>query len=147
MNYSALLEKDDDDYRALGVTHVWNGLISSINIDNTFSFPNDWMLNIFTYICPYTATGCSQTKATWFQNLLVEKKFLRDKSLSVAFVAKDIFKTQWTKKTAYGGINHRTQFKEYDDNRRICIDISWKFNATSNRYKGSHAGQSERGRL
>lgn len=147
MNYSALFEIDDDDYRALGVTHVWKGLISSFNIDNTFSLPHDWMLNFFTYISPYTATGCSQTKATWSQDFYVEKKFLRDKSLSVAITTRDIFKTQWTKKTAYGGINHRTQFKEYDDNRRICIDISWKFNATHSRYKGSHAGQSERGRL
>lgn len=27
------------------------------------------------------------------------------------------------------------------------IDISWKFNATRSRYKGSHAGQEERNRL
>ena len=31
--------------------------------------------------------------------------------------------------------------------RNICIDLSWKFNATRSRYKGSHAGQSERNRL
>ena len=33
------------------------------------------------------------------------------------------------------------------DTRRIGIDLSWKFNATKSRYKGSHAGQSERNRL
>ena len=49
--------------------------------------------------------------------------------------------------TAYGGINVRTQFKEYRDSRRFGIDISWKFNTTDSRYKGSHAGQSERNRL
>lgn len=147
MDYSACFEFDDDDYKALGVTHVWNGLITSFNLDNTFSLHNDWMLNFFTYIGPYCATGCSQTKATWKQDFFVEKKFLRDKSLSVAITARDIFKTQWRKMTAYGGINHRTRFKEYDDDRRICIDVSWKFNATGSRYKGSHAGQSERGRL
>ncbi len=49
--------------------------------------------------------------------------------------------------TAYGGINVRTQFREYRDSRRIGINLSWKFNATKSRYKGSHAGQSERNRL
>ena len=47
----------------------------------------------------------------------------------------------------YGGINIRTQYREYKDSRRIGIDFSWRFNATRSRYKGSHAGQSERNRL
>jgi hypothetical protein len=50
-------------------------------------------------------------------------------------------------RVAYGGINFRTQYHEYQDKRRVGIDISWKFNATRSRYKGSHAGQDERNRL
>ena len=61
--------------------------------------------------------------------------------------ANDILHTQYKEMTAYGGINIRTHFREYDDNRRVGIDVSWKFNATRSRYKGSHAGQSERDRL
>ena len=49
--------------------------------------------------------------------------------------------------TAYSGINMRTQFRQYNDSRRIGIDLSWRFNATRSRYKGSHAGESERNRL
>jgi hypothetical protein len=49
--------------------------------------------------------------------------------------------------TAYSGINVRTQFQQYNDLRRFGIDLSWKFNATKSRYKGSHAGQAERNRL
>jgi hypothetical protein len=72
---------------------------------------------------------------------------LKDKSLSVAILANDILHTQYTERTAYGGINIRTEYREYKDSRRIGIDLSWKFNATRSRYKGSHAGQSERNRL
>jgi hypothetical protein len=46
-----------------------------------------------------------------------------------------------------GGLAIRTQYHEHQDKRRFGIDISWKFNATRSRYKGSHAGQSERNRL
>ena len=86
-------------------------------------------------------------KTTGFINLRLSKQFLKDKSLSVAILANDILHTRYIEMTAYGGINVRTQFKEYRDGRRIGIDLSWKFNTTRSRYKGSHAGQSERNRL
>ena len=98
-------------------------------------------------LTPYNEQGCSQTKTTGGINLRLSRQFLKDKSLSVAIIANDILHTRYTEMTAYGGINVRTQFKEYRDTRRIGIDLSWKFNATKSRYKGSHAGQSERNRL
>ncbi|MDD7660878.1 MAG: outer membrane beta-barrel protein, partial [Bacteroidales bacterium] len=85
--------------------------------------------------------------ATGFTNLRLIKQFLKDRSLSVAILANDILHTQYTKRTAYGGINIRTQYREYKDSRRVGIDLSWRINATKSRYKGSHAGQSERNRL
>ena len=79
--------------------------------------------------------------------LTMNQALLKDKSLSVAILANDIFKTNYMERVAYGGINIRTQYHEYQDRRRFGIDISWKFNATRSRYKGSHAGQDERNRL
>ena len=86
-------------------------------------------------------------KTTGFVNFRLNKQLLKDKSLSIAILANDILHTQYTEMTAYSGINIRTQFRQYNDSRRIGIDLSWKFNATKSRYKGSHAGQSERNRL
>ena len=91
--------------------------------------------------------ACSQTKATGGINLRLSRQFLNDKSLSVAILANDILHTRYTEMTAYGGINVRTQFRQYNDSRRIGINLSWKINATKSRYKGSHAGQCERNRL
>ena len=147
MNYSADFYFNNRDLEAIGIKHKWNGLGTYFNLDNTLSLPRDWLLNIRMELTPYNEQGCSQTKTTGGINLRLSRQFLKDKSLSIAVLANDIFHTRYIEMTAYGGINVRTQFKEYRDGRRIGIDLSWKFNATKSRYKGSHAGQSERNRL
>ena len=147
MNYTTNFYFVDEDNKALGITHNWNGLLSSFMLDNTLTLPHSWLFNLQANFSPYQESGCAQTKASGFVNLCIGKQFLRDKSLSFALVVNDIFHTNYIKMTAYGGISVRTQFKEYRDSRRFGIDISWKFNTTDSRYKGSHAGQSERNRL
>ena len=147
MNYTASFFFNNRDLEAIGITHKWNGLGTYFNLDNTLSLPHNWLLNIGMELTPYNEQGCSQTKTTGGINLRLSRQFLKDKSLSIAVLANDIFHTRYIEMTAYGGINVRTQFKEYRDARRIGIDLSWKFNATKSRYKGSHAGQSERNRL
>ena len=147
MNYSADFYFNNRDLEAIGIKHKWNGLGTYFNLDNTLSLPHDWLLNIRMELQPYNEQGCSQTKTTGGIDLRLSHQFLKDKSLSVAIFANDIFHTRYIEMTAYGGINVRTQFKEYRDARRIGINLSWKFNATKSRYKGSHAGQSERNRL
>ena len=146
MNYSASFFFVDEDLEAIGITHKWNGLCTDFTLDNTLSLPHSW-LNLKGSLTPYQESGCSQKKATGFINLRLSKQFFKDKSLSIAILANDILHTQYSEMTAYSGINVRTQFKQYNDSRRVGIDLSWKFNATRSRYKGSHAGQSERNRL
>ena len=147
MNYSASLFFVDEDLEAIGITHKWNGLCTDFTLDNTFTLPHSWMLNVKGSLTPYQESACAQVKTTGFVNLRLNKQLLKDKSLSIAIFANDILHTQYTEMTAYSGINIRTQFRQYNDSRRIGIDLSWKFNATKSRYKGSHAGQSERNRL
>ena len=62
-------------------------------------------------------------------------------------IASDLLRTKYDEGTAYGGIGYRNIYSLYRDARRIGFNVSWKFNATKSRYKGSHAGQSERNRL
>ncbi len=135
------------DTEPIGITHSWNDLICQFDFDNTFTLPHDWLLNIEADLIPYHRTGPSKRKATGGINLRLSRQFLKDKSLNVALSVKDILHTRYTEMTAYCGINIRTQFRQYNDTRRIGINLSWKFNATKSRYKGSHAGQSERNRL
>ncbi|MBQ9584465.1 MAG: outer membrane beta-barrel protein [Muribaculaceae bacterium] len=147
MNYSASLYFVDEDLAALGITHKWNGLCMDFTLDNTFTLPHSWMLNLKVGLTPYQESCCAQVQTTGFVNIRLSKQFLKDKSLSVAILANDILHTQYMEMTAYSGINVRTQFRQYNDSRRVGIDLSWKFNATRSRYKGGHAGQEERNRL
>ena len=147
MNYTAELGFNNKDLEAIGITHQWNGLCTYFTLDNILSLPSGWLLNIGMELTPYQESGCSQTKTTGGINLRLSRQFLKDKSLSIAILANDILHTRYIEMTAYGGINVRTQFREYRDTRRFGIDLSWKFNATHSRYKGSHAGQDERNRL
>lgn len=137
----------DQNTRPLGITHKWNDLLTSFNSSNSFSLPHDWMFNVTGDISPYARTGSAKVKTSGQVDLRLNKSFLKNNSLNVALVAKDVFKTAYIQMTAYGGINISTTFKEYRDVRRFGVDVSYKFNATNSRYKGSHAGQSERNRL
>ena len=147
MNYTVSLGFVDWDTKGMGMPYKWNGLCADFTLDNTLTLPHAWLLNIQGSITPYQESGCSQRKTTGSLNFRLSHQFLKDKSLSVALIANDILHTKYIEMTAYGGINIRTQFKQYNDSRRVGIDLSWKFNATRSRYKGSHAGQSERNRL
>ncbi len=146
-NTTAEVGFSDRDVEALGITHKWNDLLTSFNSSNSFSLPHAWMFNITGSLSPYARTGAAKIKTSGQVDLRLNKSFLKNKSLNVAVMAKDILKTAYIEMTAYGGINVSTAFKEYRDVRRFGIDVSYKFNATNSRYKGSHAGQSERNRL
>ena len=147
LNYTASLEYKDEDLEPLGITHNFKGLCTEFNLDNTFTLPKAWLLNIQGYIEPYYRSGFHIFKTSGSLNLRLSRQFLKDKSLSVALLARDILRNDYVKGTEYNGIGYRVDVETYRDRRRIGIDVSWKFNATRSRYKGSHAGQSERNRL
>lgn len=147
MNYTAAFYKSDWDLESLGGTHNYNGLCTNFNLDNTFTLPHAWLLNVQGIISPSSKSGYDVIKTNGRLDLRLSKQFLKDKSLSVALIAKDILHTMNAKVTEYNGIGYKVEFNVYRDQRRVGIDISWKFNATSSRYKGTHAGQSERDRL
>jgi len=45
------------------------------------------------------------------------------------------------------GVRSHILTRSYNDNQRFGIQISYKFNATKSKYKGTGAGQSEKQRL
>ena len=147
MNYSVEFAVQDHDYGELGIAHNWHGLMTDFTFDNTFTLPHAWMLNVTGSITPYQKSAYWINKTTGSLDLRLSKQFLRDKSLNVALVASDILRTKYDEGTAYGGIGYRNIFRLYRDARRIGFNVSWRFNATKSRYKGSHAGQDERNRL
>ena len=147
LNYTAMAYKEDYDMEAIGITHSFGKLCLDFSLDNTFELSHAWLLNVQGDLTPRQETGYNIIRPHGSLNLRLSKQFLKDKSLSVALVARDILHTSNINVTQYNGIGYRTDINVYRDQRRVGLDLSWKFNATKSRYKGSHAGESERNRL
>ena len=149
MNYSANFYIMDVDLEAIGIdpAHNWKGLVSSFTFDNTFNLPYSWRFNVQANLNPYYKSMYMKSRTHGSINLRLSKTFLKDKSLNVAARVNDVFYTTKEKNVVYEGINYCNDGEVYRDNQLFQLGISWKFNATRSRYKGSHAGQDERNRL
>ena len=67
-------------------------------------------------------------------------------SLEIALFGNDLFRTSKEKWTLYG--NHVIGTKDnYGYYREIGISLSYNFNATKSKYKGTGAGNAEKSRL
>lgn len=149
MNYSANFYIMDVDLEAIGIdpAHNWKGLVSSFTFDNTFNLPYSWRFNVQASLNPYHKSMYMKSRTHGSINLRLSKSFLKDKSLNVAARVNDLFYTTKERGLVYEGINYCNDGDVYRDNQYFQLGVSWKFNATRSRYKGSHAGQDERNRL
>jgi len=149
MNYSANFYIMDVDLEAIGIdpAHNWKGIVSSFTFDNTFNLPYSWRFNVQASLNPYHKSMYMKSRTHGSINLRLSKSFLKDKSLNVAARVNDLFYTTKERGLVYEGINYCNDGDVYRDNQYCQLSVSWKFNATRSRYKGSHAGQDERNRL
>ena len=136
----------DSDLKAIGIDKDWNDPYWYFILDNTFTLPKGWFINVQGTYVPKFKQGSADKKATGVVNFRLSKSFLKDDALSVTLTANDIFHTQHNAMTAYS-IGTSTTFTEYYDHQRVGVTLSYKFNATKSKYKGTGAGQSEKSRL
>ena len=104
---------------------------------NTFSFPQKWTLRVDTSGRSAGHSGISFFQPSWSIDLRVTKRFLEDK-LSLQLAAVDIFKTNtlnWD--MDYGNIN--MLYDKNIDSRSVSITVSYRFNSTTNKYKGQQS--------
>lgn len=130
----------------IGITQDWNEPRFYFSLDNSFSFPKGWFLNITGVLSP----GAKQSYAIWKTEGRVDaqltKSFLKDQSLKISVTAKDLFHTAHRYFTIYGDRTFSSS-REYTDQQRFGIRLSYQFNATKSKYKGTGAGASEKSRL
>ena len=136
----------DSDLEAIGINYDWNAPYWYVILDNTFTFPKGWFINVQGTYVPKFKQGSADKKAMGVVDFRLSKSFLKDDALSVTLTANDIFHTQHNEMTAYS-IGTSTTFTEYYDHQRVGVTLSYKFNATKSKYKGTGAGQSEKSRL
>mgnify|MGYP001162865091 FL=1 len=84
-------------------------------------------------------------KNSWQFDLGIYKAFMHDK-LSIKFACTDLFKTACKKLTLYSDIRKIYMNKSLDT-RNLELTIRFNFNAAKSKYKGTGAGDSEKGRL
>ena len=136
----------DSDLKAIGINYDWNDPYFYVILDNTFTLPKGWFINLQGSYVPKFKQGSADKKAMGVVDFRLSKSFLKDDALSVTLTANDIFHTRHNAMTAYS-IGTSTTFTEYYDHQRVGVTLSYKFNATKSKYKGTGAGQSERIRL
>ena len=136
----------DADLEAIGINYDWNDPYWYFILDNTFSLPKGWFINVQGTYVPKFKQSASKKKATGVVDFRLSKSFLKDDALSVTLTANDIFHTRHNAMTSYS-IGTSTTFTEYYDHQRVGVTLSYKFNATKSKYKGTGAGQSEKSRL
>lgn len=78
-------------------------------------------------------------------NASVQKSFFKDR-LSCTLYANDIFRTSTTKNTTYYAIGQTAQ-DYYAYEQCLGITLSYNFNASRSKYKGTGAGNDEKNRL
>ncbi len=78
-------------------------------------------------------------------NARLQKSFLKG-NLSATLYANDIFRTSRTKMTTYYSIGKTVQ-DVYTYTQCVGLTLSYNFNAASSKYKGTGAGNEEKGRL
>ena len=136
----------DSDLEAIGINYNWNDPYWYIILDNTFNLPKGWFINVQATYVPKFKQGSADKKAMGVVDFRLSKSFLKDDALNITLTANDIFHTQHNAMTAYS-IGTSTTFTEYYDHQRVGVTLSYKFNATKSKYKGTGAGQSEKNRL
>ena len=134
------------DASQLGIKEDWNEPEFTFRLDNNFNFPNGWFFNLNGNITPAAKQGYAIGQTTGQINARLSKSFLKDDALTVTITANDILHTGYTYFNVYGDHVY-SESKRYYDYQRIGIQLSYKFNATKSKYKGTGAGQSEKSRL
>ena len=136
----------DSDGSCLGIKEHWNEPLFTFRLDNNFNFPNGWFFNLNGNISTAAKQSYGKKKAMGQVNARLSKSFLKDDALTVTATANDILHTGYTYFNVYGDRIY-SETTRYYDNQRIGLQLSYKFNATKSKYKGTGAGQSEKSRL
>ena len=103
-----------------------------------------WFLNVQGSLQTAARMGFMVNRLEGRLNARVSKSFLKDGALTLSLTADDILRTGYYHFNVYG-IGSYNGNRIYRDWQRVGIQLSYKFNATKSKYKGTGAGQSEKG--
>ena len=88
---------------------------------------------------------CMYRNSNFVMNGRLQKSFM-DGQLSATLYANDIFRTSRNKVTTYYAIGSTSQ-NDYSYTQQIGLTLTYNFNVTSSKYRGTGAGNDEKNRL
>lgn len=143
---SASIAWYDSDATSLGIPYIKNQPSLSFRLDNSFTLPHGWFINLKATYNTRATQSYSISQPNGKVNLRVAKTFFKDKSLKIGLNVDDIFNTGRYRFTVYGD---RTYYdgRYEEDSQKIKLSVNYTFNATKSKYKGKGAGQAEKQRL
>ena len=130
----------------IGEMRSYNHPMLALQLGNIFTLPHDWLLqadfNMHTH-------GYQQN--VWINctnpmlSLSVSKDFFK-RRLNIKLSGNDLFNGGINRITLY---SNRMMFRKMEDNDSRCVSLSlrYRFNVTPSKYKGTGAGNAEKGRL
>ena len=83
--------------------------------------------------------------SNFIMNARIQKSFMEGR-LNVTLFANDIFRTNRNKLTTYYAIGSTAQ-NDYSYTQQVGLTLSYNFNVTGSKYKGTGAGNDEKNRL
>lgn len=126
---------------------TFNDPLLLIQASNAFRFDRGWVIEAdYTYQSKMSIDNAQLVKPTHRLNVSVQKSFLKDESLTVRLSWQDVLNAAVMHYTSDFGSMFIHQVNDY---RRPCVmlGISYRFNSTSSKYKGTGAGQDARNRM
>lgn len=135
----------DMNAQKIGITEHRNEPRFYFSLDNSFNLSNGWFFNIQGDLRTAAQQGFFLTRTEGQVSARLSKSFLNE-TLNVALTANDILHTDYYHFNLYG-IDAYMENRIYRDFQRFGVQVSYKFNATKSKYKGTGAGQSEKNRL
>jgi len=130
-----------------GEQKSFNQPMMTLQLGNILALPHDWLLqgdfNMHTHGCT-GANAISECTNPIF-TLSVSKDFCK-RRLNIKLSGNDIFNGGISRFTIYSNRFMFTKMED-DDSRCVTLSLRYRFNVTPSKYKGTGAGNAEKGRL
>ena len=131
----------------LGEQKSFNQPMLSLQLGNIVTLPHDWLVQADFNMHTHGDTGSNARFdcTNPILSLSVSKDFFK-RCLNIKLSGNDLFNGAINRFTLY---SNRMMFRKMEDNDSRCVSLSlrYRFNVTPSKYKGTGAGNAEKGRL
>ena len=144
--FTALMKKQWLTLHTSTKTYKLNKPIWQFSFNNTFDFGKGWLLSMESFIVKRGDDEIgSIARNSGSVDISLTKSFLKDR-LALRIGGTDLFHTRKGGGIGYTESMETQQVSTYDS-RQLVVTVTYKFNTSRSKYKGTGAGQAEKNRL